>query len=344
MKYSKTIFIGDVYECLAIEAKRHSANAWLLTADNSTEFLEKNDCDVTVYTSLGDLSRDLAQVFDILCSATTVIYCPPKKKLWSDNKVYDPTDPCQSIQGMVETLLYLLPKSVTVKGLDQCEFMPDPMPLVDQRKTQEQQIWIAGCSISHGVGVDDQSRYGTKLSQALNLPVSYLTRPGSAIDWAADQIIRSDIKPGDTVIWGITHWERLTHIDQHKLLSGLHVNTYTVYPHYHDLVPLKSLFSNQNFYNHVYAIQRVINFCNKSQCRLILVGLLQGNYALLKFLKSQQNYIHINYKLTFDQSCLSLKFVDLANDLLHPGVKQHQEYANIILDFLKNHHFSTNLN
>lgn len=66
---SKTIFFGDVAEYLGSAAKKLHAGAWLMTQDNWHKFV--TDCnDSTVYTSLGDLGKNLAQVLDILNSAT----------------------------------------------------------------------------------------------------------------------------------------------------------------------------------------------------------------------------------------------------------------------------------
>lgn len=75
---------------------------------------------------------------------------------------------------------------------------------IDLRRGPEPQIWIAGCSIAHGLGIGPDQRYGHLVAQHLQQQVSWLTVPGSGIDWAADQIIRADIQSSDIVIWGVT--------------------------------------------------------------------------------------------------------------------------------------------
>lgn len=336
-KYHKTIFIGDVSGYLGELAKQYDANAWLLTQSNMHLFNKNHDQDVTIYTSLGDLSKDLDVVYKLLCSADVIFYRPPPGD-WSDNKYIDIMNPTSSLRGLTETLLMLLPESVQIDGLSpMTPDMYDPRPLVDQRKTQEKQLWVAGCSISHGTGVDHNERYGHLLSQSLGLECSFLTRPGSAIDWAADQILRSDIRTNDIVVWGITSWARFTYIHQHQLLKGVTTSTFRAYPEYLDIVDLDQLTSQQTFYHHYYCIQQIKNYCEKVGARLLLVGLLLDNYGLLAFLRSQKNYIPISYQPVYENSNLKLSFEDIGSDNQHPGPKQHIIYKNAILNFLNSH-------
>lgn len=334
-KHNLAIFLGDVQDYLAVVAKNYDRSAWLLDRSNySTVETELEHRNVTVYTSLGDLPKDLALVSDILAKADIIFYRPPEQ--WSDGKILDITDPGNSMQGLTEILLLLLPRTVRIDGFH--PFSPldrDPIALVDQRKTNQPQLWIAGCSVSHGVGIESNERYGHLLAKDLNMDCSFLTRLGSAIDWAADQILRSDIRKNDLVIWGITAWNRLTYVHNNTLLQGINLSVYDSYPEYHKIVDITNLFSSQTFYNHFYSIQQVINYCEKIGAKLLLVGLLQGNYSLLGFLKSLPNYVHIPYKLSYQDSMLLQEFEDLGTDRLHPGPKQHQLYKQIISDFIK---------
>lgn len=334
IKHKLTVFLGDVQEYLGQLAKKHDASAWLLDRNNyynvDTELKNNN---VTIYTSLSEFSNDLDNLIHILSKADVIFYRPPVR--WSDNKTVDLTEPGNSIQGLTEIILLLLPGSVEIKGLT--AFTPadyDPNPLIDTRKTEESQLWIAGCSISHGIGVNTDERYGHLLAKHLGLDYSSLTRSGSAIDWAADQILRSDIRAGDLVVWGLTSWNRLTYIHDNTLLQGVTAGSYVRYPEYQKIVDLDNLCSSQTLYNHYYSIKRVINYCKKIDAKLVLVGLLHNNYSLLGFLKSLDNYIHIPYKMSFNHGTIE-SFEDLGTDKKHPGPKQHQIYKNFILDFIK---------
>ena len=307
--HCKTIILGDIQEYLSVLAKEYNADAWLLNQANCDQFRKNHSQDIVVYTSLGDLPRDLSLVFDLLLCADTIVYCPPD--VWSDGKTIDIVDPTSSLQGLTETLLRLLPGSVEIKGLDTFDvFKHGPIVLADVRQTDQPQLWITGCSISHGLGVERHETYGVSLAAALDLECSFLTRPGAAIDWAADQILRSDIRAGDTVVWGVTDWNRLTYVHAHQLLPGVNVHSYTTFPDYHNIISIDNLFSHQTYYNHLYSIQQVINHCQKIGAKLLLVGILSGNFALLSFLQSQKNYIHIPYQIVYQQNMLLQKYLD----------------------------------
>lgn len=333
-KSSVSIFLGDCSEYLANLAKEYDPMAWLLdhsTLENFEEQLHCSPC--TVYTSLGDLPKDLSKVYNVLKKADVIFYCPPDQ--WSDGKEKDILEPSSSIQGLTEVLLMLLPKSINIQGYTGVSLKNyDPNPLVDQRKSANTQMWIAGCSVSHGVGVNDNQRYGALLAEELKLECSFLTRIGSAIDWSADQILRSDIRSRDIVVWGLTNWNRITYIHNHKLLSGITPTTYDYKLEYKKIVPQEQLWSDNTFYNGVYSIQKVINFCEKIGSKLFLVEIISGNYALTDFLQKQKNYIKIPYEIIYKDSSIFEKFLDLGSDLQHPGIKQHQEYKNIILNFI----------
>jgi hypothetical protein len=331
-KSKLTIFFGDVDESLANNAKLFDSSAGLVDHSNYKEFLiSDRDRDTVIFTSLGDLPKNLETVYHILMQADHVVYCPPQK--WSDNKSVDCANPVASLQGSTEILLSLLPDSVKIDNY--CPTMLDINALVDQRKSTEPQLWMAGCSITHGLGVEKHQRYGQLVSDSLGMPCSFLTRPGAAIDWAADQILRSDIQKNDIVVWGITTPERLTYIHNDQLLSGVTSQSFRSFPEYSKIIDPVELGSQNTIYKHFYAIQQVINYCRKINAHLILVGLLTGNHSLQRALKSYQNYITIHYHYTFENSSININFADLGSDNNHPGPIQHQQYKQIILDKIK---------
>jgi hypothetical protein len=215
-----------------------------------------------------------------------------------------------------------------VHGLE-ISALNNPIPLVDIRKSSTPQLWVAGCSVSHGRGVSPDQRYGQLLSNSLNLECSFLTRPGAAIDWASDQIIRSDIKPGDTVVFGLTTVERLTYVNNQQLVSGVNVFTYKSFPTFEKILPQHNLVTENTFYQHIVAIERVINFCNKIDAKLLLVGILTAHNAnMLRFLSIKQNFCQIPCKIKINGE---LNFEDIGSDGIHPGPRQHQLYADFIL-------------
>ena len=325
-----TLFVGDVYESLSISAKKYSDDAFLIDHSNYKSFLDTPlTNDVTIFTSLGDLPKDL-QIFINLCKlADQIFYCPPDT--WSDNSVLNDSDPSSSIQGSTEHVLQIVSLHTPVYGLE-IPPLKEPIPLVDIRRCIGPQLWIAGCSISHGTGVSLNQRYGKLLSDNLNLECSFLTRPGAAIDWASDQIIRSDIRAGDTVIFGITTVERLTYVNNKKLVVGVTHSTYDSFPSVEKILPIHNLLTENTFYQHLLSIERVINFCNKVDANLVLAGILTNcNPNMLRFLKNKKNFCQIPYALNVNNLT---QFADLGSDNSHPGPLQHQLYANTILTHL----------
>ena len=327
------IFFGDVQDNLSEAAKKYDPSAWLLDYSNYTKIINNEfDSNTTVYTSLGDLPKDLNIVWDILLKADTIFYCPPE--IWSDGNTVDIINPGESAEGLSQILLCLLPDNIQVNNLS--HIMKDPNPLVDIRKIESNQMWIAGCSISHGVGVSHHERYGQLLANELNMSCSFLTRSGSSIDWAADQILRSDIRQDDLVIFGVTDPQRFTYMHDNQLLAGVTVGAYTAHPEYKKIIDPKNLFSHQTIYTNLYAIHKVINYCKKIKAKLFLVGILGGSNGFLTFLKSQKNYIHIRYNINFKNSNLIASYIDLGTDGEHPGPVQHKQIKNQILTHIKN--------
>lgn len=328
--FKLTLFVGDVDESLSLAALSKDPEAFLISHNNVEFFLagtlERN---TTVYTALGDLPKDLDIFIELCMSSDEIVYCPPD--IWSDHKTVDNFNPGACVQGLTETILILVSDRVLVTGLDLTSWS-NPIQLVDNRKTVQPQLWIAGCSISHGIGITANERYGQILSNKLNLACSFLTRPGAAIDWASDQIIRSDIKRGDIVVFGVTNVERLTYVYDQELV-GVTTKTYKIKPHLNKIFPEHNLVTENTFYQHVTAIERVINFCNKVGATLVLVGLLsQTNPNLMRFLTTIPNFVQYPYKITFNNT--DLDFIDLGNDQRHPGPIQHSLYADFILKYL----------
>jgi hypothetical protein len=324
------LFVGDVGSYLAAAAKRFDPAALLIDhANHSTVLSLLLTTDITGYTSVGDFPDQAYLLLQICEHADEIFYMPPK--FWADKKSVDQFDPNASNQGYTEYLLTKVAAHKPVIGLTLNQ-LNNPVSLVDQRKTQSPQIWVAGCSISHGVGVQPGQRYGSLLSQELQLPCSFLTRGGSSIDWASDQICRSDIRSGDIVIFGLTSGSRMTYVHNGQLLQGINVNSYTVHPEYQEIIPAYHLITENIFYQQVLAIERCVNFCEKINVKLMLIGLLVCQSAnLLRYVSNKPNFFLYPYPLSNHQA---FEFKDLGSDHVHPGRQQHNLYKDFILSQL----------
>jgi hypothetical protein len=316
-----TLFVGDVTDDVRYQAQATDPTAQLITEENC-----KNLTASTYYVSLGDFTS-LREFADTLDQADTLIYSPPNDMIWSDN----------SNANWLKTwteffLLYFHGKKKVINihlielPVDDIQAMTD---LSDKRQTDKEQLWIAGCSITDGVGVTDDQRYGKLLANKLGQQVSFLTKSGSSIPWAADQILRSDIRKGDTVIWGLTSFDRLLYY-KNKKLHGLTVNQYLENPDWEKVFPLDRLTDENNIRHNLCNIQCVINFCNKISADLYLFGILTG-HENVKWLMHLENFYQLRGRWGQDIDEL---FLDLGTDNHHPGPVTNNWYAETMFNLI----------
>lgn len=307
-----TIYLGDVSEYLKDLAQDQDTNAQLVTKDNFKDLLPG-----TYYTSLGDMGG-LYNLGVLLQQSNKIIYAPPPDDRWSggveQKKWTEDYLKVFSLRSQVENYS-------SISELDS-ESM---LKLVDQRKTNNNQLWISGCSISHGIGVDDSSRYGELLASRLNLPVSFLTSPGSSIIWSANQLLRSDIQEGDIVVWGLTSSFRLPYYADNNKLIHVNGRLYQQNPILEKIVKPDVLLGKNNFYQTLTSVHCVINFCEKIKANLIIASLMDNE--IVHHIKDYPNLIMLS-KLWGRE--LKELFFDIGTDNEHPGPKTHQFYADEI--------------
>jgi len=315
-----TILVGDRTEYISVAAKKYSHDASLITEDNF-----RNISNGIYYISLGDFTS-INNFTLALNSADKLIYCPPDR--WSDTD----SSNFSYMQKWTEFYLHAFNGYKKVEGIERTSNISNAdamLSLVDTRKVDSQQLWVAGCSVSIGDWLNPEDRYGQILSNKLKIPVSFLAQGGSSIKWAADQILRSDIRKDDVVIFGLTSACRFNYYQDKKVL---HVNSsfYQSHPEFNNLINITTLDSENSIYQSIISVYQVINFCKAVGAKLILAGLLITEEELSHF-ASIPNYRHLNgfFGLNKDN-----KFIDFAYDNVHPGPLMHQWYADKILNFM----------
>jgi hypothetical protein len=305
-----TLFVGDNDEQLAITAQKKDPTAWLIDHNNYENFLLINPVkDITVYTSYSDLpsiTPTRAVFFEILKKVDNIFYCPPVK--WSDHSDNFSWNGNKSITEYFLCLTALIKNNVNELQLTYCQDF-NYLALAELRKTEKRQIWVAGCSIAHGVGVEASQKFGTVISNKLNLPVSHLTKGGSSIEWAKDQILRSDIRKNDIVIWGLTSEVRAPLAVNGKVSLEKDPNI---------------LLNETSLYRAVTSVNQVVNFCKKISAQLILLPIRCSEQLQLQIFQLDE-YYQLQY---------CTQFLDLGTDNLHPGPAQHQEWADVVCQIL----------
>lgn len=204
-------------------------------------------------------------------------------------------------------------------------------PLV-KRNTQESVLWTAGCSITYGIGVSQNQRYGSIVADYFNTKELCLAGPGRSIEWAANQILMSDIQKNDLVIWGITNVARINVWNNWKSAGYSSAMIHKI-PKHLQYWSLDYYHSETNCMLALQAIKNVIHFCKKIQAKLYLVNLLDLSWVGLS-LSELSNSIDLTKDLLLDSNDV-LQFIDLGVDKMHPGPNQHKQYAETIINFIK---------
>ena len=335
-----TVYIGsDSDGSLSKNAKILDENAILLTESN-LNCLSAND-DLVCYTGIEEIP-DPNKLYNILKSADLIVYIAPPS--WTDTKYnfFDNFDreifssPKYAIDYI---LIRLLKENKNIQNFDLTSIDSYTNyfdKLEDTRKSENRQIWNAGCSHTYGTGVEKHQRYGHLLSEQLELSISFLARPGGHPEWVADQILRSDIRKDDIIIWGLSNPERYTFWSNSKhdveFINIARVErgqTPDAMGFYSKKELLKRLTDPTLIYQAVSHVKQVVNFCNKIGAKIMIFG-IQTPLDFWYYL-SDCNYYNFHLSEDFFQS----NFVDLGTDNEHPGPKQHQLYAEFCFNKLK---------
>ena len=307
-----TVFVGDVDSKVADAALAFDSAAYFLNKKNFQQFLNlEKATSATVYTSHGDLPKitdDRAVLYEVLQKADTIYYIEPSQ--WSD---YDSKFQITNQKLLTEYFLHLV--NLTKKNVVNFTVDIDNpyIELFDCRKSNDKNIWAAGCSITNGVGVSSTERFSAIVAKTFDLPLNDLSCRGSSISFAADQILRSDIKKGDIVIWGLTQELRFVEFNSEK--PGINFGDWA------------SQVENETLmYHSVTSVFQVINFCRKVGAQLILLPFIcTENLCLL--LANEPDFYQLPYQT---------KPIDYGTDNLHPGPKQHKEWANVCCNIISN--------
>lgn len=309
-----TVFVGDSDQSIADRAKKHSADAFLVDYLNFEEFLKTDyKQNITIYTAHSDLpkiTKDRAVLYEILNKADVIYYSPPST--WSDSSRDFFSETSQ--QSLTLFFLSLInSKKNNVINFDLSKYTNNSYIFLESRRDiQSELLWSAGCSVTFGIGVNKHQKYCNLISNQIKRPLIDLSRPGSSIEYAADQLLRSDIRKNDVVIWGLTEETRYTVWDQ---------TLKKPWPGERDVHNL----NETRIYKSLISVHQVVNFCSKIDAKLILLPIIcSENFCLL--LSELEEFYQLPYQT---------KFIDCGSDNLHPGPNQHKIYADFCLNILQ---------
>lgn len=297
------IFVGDIGLYLADAARKYDISARHITA--ATPSVLTPGC---YYISYGDIN-DIDLFNSFVDQATDIQLCQPPDN-WSDDKFKDGSSMmCAISKATVDRVSKRLQYSGTIPWVVN--------HLVGERKTDKRQLWVAGCSIAHGIGINPDQNFGNLLAQKINCPVTFLTKSGSSIAWASDQIIRSDINEGDIVVWALTERSRFTYYTDNNQNPVLFASVDKLKTKLEKTLLIEKLSSTDAIYQSLAAIMRVKNFCKKLNAELHLIDVFNDN--LYQYFTDDPNAIYV-------------PICDVGSDNYHPGYKSHKLYANTLFE------------
>jgi lysophospholipase L1-like esterase len=192
-------------------------------------------------------------------------------------------------------------------------------------------LWTAGCSVTYGTGVDYSNRWGSLLADYLKLPEVTVSRAGSSILMAADQLLRSDIQQGDIVVWGLTNVPRVA-VSKNWNFDPAPIKIYSTLEKENQYWTLDYFESETQVLSTLRAILQVVNFCQKIKAKLYLANILDIAWLGVVF-NDFDNFIDLTQRLKINGN--TINFIDLGTDNMHPGPKQHQQYAEALYNFIK---------
>ena len=319
----------------------------------------------TVFVSVGDIG--VSAFIGLLQCAEKIVY-QTKMDAWSDIETQKLTESIlyimlsttqqYNIEGFDSDIFHLkcnplrleiLSKTMDITTIGKiavqrmCNFGPhNRFGLVAIRTSKRPQLWVAGCSFAKGEGLDDPGqRYGDLVAQGLRMETTNIAWGGSSIDFAADQIIRSDLRAGDKVLWGITGVQRYTWFRDGRLENVSMRYTNSLSGNRRHLLT-DMLFDDARLCLAQRSIEQVWASCGKIGVDLILIMhdalSLNEHIAPMKIYLSQlPNFVDINSTISqkFPLNQIDSKFnLDLGLDQQHPGPRTHSAWAEIILEFL----------
>lgn len=177
----------------------------------------------------------------------------------------------------------------------------------------ESTLWVYGCSHSHGTGLKYSSEtYGSHLAKELNIPLKLITKPGSSTHWSLRQLVNSNLKKNDIVVWQIAIPYRLSFFDKYvQEIVLANCNNRTLIETYTD---------EQCFFLQLSYVNIGVRYLRSIGVKFIVVAVdsrdMEFNYEYSKY---PEFYCAANFA------------VDRGSDNLHFGPLSHKNLANTLL-------------
>lgn len=332
------LFVGDVLESLAEQARKYDSSAKLVSGK-----IDLSTARGVYYTSIGD--TDVDTFFGLCLAADKIYYCVPKE--WSDQK----NDGKSELQSFTERVIFWVgqTRDVVIIGNGQPRyqyFSSVGNNEIIKTTSHEKCLWSIGCSITQGVGVETFQTWKELVSKELKLPLIDVSCSGSSLLWASDKICRANIKKGDVVFWGMTGHHRLNiwynqqNQEAHLVPRGL-VMSDSQSMQFVSKTQLTSENQLEKFhadvldndtlrYHNLLAVKRAFHHCRSIGAEIVGVGMIDDPDCLYRFYDEKPFYQMISWPQS--------QYVDFGTDRAHPGPMQHQRFADKFIELWKGYY------
>ena len=244
------------------------------------------------HTSLGDISA--GNLFKIANKDCTIIFVnegiEQELELFNKTKIF-----LNSIYDSHQVTGYVRPSP--------CTFAEESV-----LRPTEPTLWVFGCSLSAGVGVNSCEVYSSKLGDALGLPVTSVAKAGSSTRWSLRQLLHSDLQPDDVVVWQLTTIGRFTvkHVDTWPTEVMLKNQSREI---------ILSTTDEQLWFDQISLLEYGVLYLRAKRIRFYIISLDSTSTVFNQCLEQYTRYSEYCYAPDWQ--------VDLGNDQLHPGPKSH---------------------
>lgn len=311
----RTLYVGETNPTDTKYYYELDESAYNLDIENYETALEEKLTGV-FYTSLSDFQNQFNIMLQVCWNFDKVTYRLPN--VWSSSSAEELTTQFIKLLSWFSSMV----EFVTSSDSNFINFV--------RRKTEEPQIWVAGCSWSSAFGVTKEQRWGSLLADQMDMAVTVLAENGSGNSYQARKLLSADVRENDVVIFQVTKPHRETII--HPKLGQLHANAsmYDIIPDLYKLYPPDRLDEITLVVNQIRDMQNVVNFLQKTKARFMLWApiTLHVSMPIGSFL--EKNPLYSAYFCV----CPTL-LVDHVADGVHPGPKTHKLYSDFVFEKIK---------
>jgi hypothetical protein len=198
-------------------------------------------------------------------------------------------------------------------------FLTNPVNRIHQSPT----VWTIGCSVAHGIGLDqpELQSFGKLVADNFNMPYQPITRPGTSAHWSLTHLMHAELAPDDLVIWSVTYPERFRWAKDYTQIEERGVNW--SWP-----AAVNWFQDPQIYFYHLDIINTGVRYLTAIGCKFVFTTFIEPSpYKLLleENLKNYKQWCPIGSWNDYDQG----------NDCQHPGPIGHQEFAKSICDHVQ---------